>query len=64
VRVACTLEQVFPVLVYGQVCTSHRCAFYTNVHIYDKLAASCAHMGICIYVCICMHIYIDAHVCL
>jgi len=36
--------------------------FYTNVHICDTLAAGCAHMYICIYVCICMHMLMDAYV--
>jgi len=62
VSVACTLEQVFWALVHGQVCTLHRCVFYTNVHICDTLAAGCAHMCTCIHVCICMHMYMDAYV--
>ena len=36
--------------------------FYTNVHICDTLAAGCAHMYICIYVCICMRMHMDAYV--
>jgi len=36
--------------------------FYTNVHICDTLAAGCAHMYICIYVCTCMYMHMDAYV--
>jgi len=36
--------------------------FYTNVHIWDTLAAGCAHMYICIYVCVCVHMHMDAYV--
>ena len=36
--------------------------FYTNVHICDTLAAGCVHMSIFIYMCICMHMYMDAYV--
>ena len=36
--------------------------FYTNVQIYDTLAAGYAHMCICIYVFICMHMHMDAYV--
>ena len=36
--------------------------FYTNLHICDTLAAGCAHMCICIEVCICMYMHMDAYV--
>ena len=34
--------------------------FYTNVHICDTLTAGCAHVCVCIYVCIWMRVYMDA----
>ena len=36
--------------------------FYINVHICDTLAAGCAHVGVCIEVCICMYMHMDAYV--
>jgi len=36
--------------------------FNTDVHICNTLAAGCAHMYICIYVCTCMHMHMDAYV--
>ena len=44
------------VVYVTQVC------FYTNVHICDTLAAGCAHMCICIYMCVRMHMHMDAYV--
>ena len=40
----------------AQVC------FYNNVHICDTLAAGCVHMCTLMYMCICMHMYMDAYV--
>ena len=37
-------------------------SFYTNVHICGTLAASCVHVCIFIYMCTCMHMYMDAYV--
>ena len=62
VSVACTLEQVFGVLVHGQVCTLHRRVFTPTYTSANTLAAGCAHMCICIYVFICMHMHMDAYV--
>ena len=62
VTVACTLEQVCWALVHGQVCTSHSCVFTPTYTSANTLAAGCAHMCIFIYVCICMHIHMDAYV--
>ena len=36
--------------------------FYTNVHICEHTRSGCAHMCRCIYVCICMHMHMDAYV--
>ena len=35
-----------------------------NVHICDTFAAACAHMCMCIYVCMYMHMSMDTYVCL
>jgi len=63
VSVTCTL-QVFWALVHGQVCMFHRCVFTPTYTSANTLAAGCAHMWICIYVCICMHMHMDAYMCL
>ena len=34
--------------------------FYTNVQICDTLTAGCAHVCVCIYVCIWMRVFMDA----
>jgi len=62
VGVACTLEQVFWAPVHVQLYVLYRCSFDINVHIFDTFAAGCAHMCIWIYMCICMHIYMNAYV--
>ena len=62
VSFACTLEQVFWALVHGQVCKLHRCVFTPTYTSTNTLAAGCVHMCIFIYMCICMHIYMDAYV--
>jgi len=59
--VACTLEQVFWTLLHGQVCTLHRCVFTPTYTSANTLAAGCAHMCIFIYLCICMHMCMDAY---
>jgi len=64
VSVACTLEQVFWALVHEQVCTLHRCVFTPTYTSANTLAAGCAHMCIFIHLCICMHMRMDAYVCL
>jgi len=64
VSVACTLEQVFWTLVHGQVRTLHRCVFTPTYTSANTLAAGCANMCIVLHLCICMHIYMDAYVCL
>jgi len=63
VSATCTL-QVFWALVHGQVCMLHRCVFTPTYTSANTLAEDCAHMCICIYVCICMHKHMDAYVCL
>ena len=63
VSVACTL-QVLWALVHGQVCTIHRYVFTPTYTSANTLAAGCAHMCIFINLCICMHMYMDAYVCL
>ena len=63
VGVTCTL-QVFWALVHGQVCMLRRCVFTPKYTSANTLAAGCAHMCICTYVCICMHMHMDAYVCL
>jgi len=63
VSVTCTL-QVFWALVHGQVCMLHRSVFTPTYTSANTLAAGCAHMRICMYVCICMHMHMDAYVCL
>jgi len=60
--VACTLEQVFWAPVHVQLYALYRCSFDINVHICDTFAAGFAHMCISIYVCRCMHMYMDAYV--
>ena len=62
VSVACTLEQVFWALVHGQVCKLHRCVFTPTYKSANTLAAGGVHMCIFIYMCICMHMYMDAYV--
>ena len=62
VSVACTLEQVFWALVHGQVCMLHRCVFTPTYTSANTLAAGCAHMCIRIYVCVCVHMHMDAYV--
>jgi len=62
VDVACTLEQVFWVPVHVQLYALYRCSFDINVHICNTFAAGCAHMCICIYTCVFLHMYIDAYV--
>jgi len=62
VSVACTLEQVFWAPVHVQLYALFRCSFDINVHICDTFAAGCAHMCRFIYMCICMHMYMDVHV--
>jgi len=75
VSVAFTLEQMFWgvlhalwnrcfwALVHGQVCTLHRCFFYTPTYTSaNTLAAGCAHMCLYIYMCVCMHMCMDAYV--
>ena len=61
VSVACTL-QVFRAPVHVQLYALYRGSFDINVHICDTFAAGCAHMYTCIYMCICMHMYMDAYV--
>jgi len=58
------LKQVFWTLVHGQVCALHRCVFTPTYTSANTLAAGCAHMCIFIHWCICMHMYMDAYVCL
>jgi len=60
--VACTLEQVFWALVHVQTYTLYRCLLDINIHICDTLAAECAHMCMCIYICMLMHMYMDTYV--
>ena len=38
--------------------------FYTNIHICEHTCCRFTHMCICIYVCICMRMHMDAYVCL
>ena len=61
VSAACTLEQVFWALVHVQTYTLYRCLLDINVHICDTLAAESAHMFMCIYTCILMHMYMDTY---
>ena len=61
VSVTCTL-QVFWALVHGQVCMIHWFVFTPTYTSANTLAAGCAHMRICIYVGICMHMHVDAYV--
>ena len=61
VGVVCTL-QVFWALVHGQVCMLHRCLLTPTYTSANTLAAGCAHMCICIYVRVCMHMHMDAYV--
>jgi len=35
--------------------------FDINIHICDTPAAGCAHMFMCIYICMCIHMYIDTY---
>jgi len=60
--VAYTLEQVFWALVHVQMYTLYRWLLDINVHICDTLAAECAHMCMCIYICMLMHMYMDTYV--
>jgi len=62
VSVACTLEQVFWALVHVQTYTLYRYLLDFKVHICDTLAAGCAHMCMCIYICMRMHMYMDTYV--
>ena len=62
VSVACTLEQVFWALVHVQTYTLYRCLLDINVHVCETLAAGCAHMCMCIYICMLMHMYMDTYV--
>jgi len=64
VSVACTLEQVFWAPVHLQLYALCRCSFDIDVHICDTVtfAAGCAHMCICILMCTCMHVYMEAYV--
>ena len=48
--------------MHGQVCMFHRCVFTPTYTSANTLAAGCAHMCIRIYVCICMHMHMDAYV--
>jgi len=61
VSVTCTL-QVFWALVHGQVSMLHGCVFAPTYTSANSLPAGYAHMCICIYVCICMRMYMDAYV--
>jgi len=40
----------------------NKCSLDINAHICDTFTAGCARMYICIYMCICMHMYMDAYV--
>ena len=62
VSVTCTL-QVFQALVHRQVCMLHRCVFTPTYTSANTLAAGCVHMCICIYMCVWMHMHMDAYVC-
>jgi len=56
--VACTLEPVFWALVHvQQMYTVYMCLLDFNVHICDTLAAECARMCMCIYICMLVHMY-------
>ena len=57
----CTL-QVSWALVHGQLCMLHRCVFTPTCTSANTLAVDCAHMCICIYVRVCMHMHMDAYV--
>jgi len=57
VSVACTLEQVFWSLVYGQACTLHRCVLtptYTSATHSLQVVYICVYSYICVYACICI----------
>ena len=54
--------QVFCAPVHVQVYQFNRCFFNINVHICDTLAAGCAYMYVHVYMCIRMHMYMDAYV--
>jgi len=59
--VACTLEQVFWVLVLGQVCMLQRCFFDINVHICEHTRCKLwtyVYMHKCVY----MYAYIYGYV--
>jgi len=60
VSVACILEQVFWALVHGQVCTLHRCVLTPTYTSANTLTAGCELY--ILYMCICMHKYMDAYV--
>jgi len=49
-------------LVHGQVCMLQRCVFTPTYTSANALAAGCVHMCISTYVCICMHMHMDAYV--
>jgi len=40
----------------------HKCVFTPTYTSANTLAAGCAHMYICIYGCVCMHLHMDAYV--
>jgi len=61
VGVACTLERVFWAPTHVQLYALYRCSFDINVHICNAFAAGCAHVCIYIYMCICMHMCMNAY---
>ena len=62
VSVVSALEQVFWALAHVQTYTLYRCLLDITVHICDTLAAECAHMCMCIYICKRMHTCMDTYV--
>ena len=57
VSVTCTLEQVFWALVYGRVCTLHRCVFtprYTSVTHSLQVWDTCVYVYMCVYGYVCV----------
>jgi len=61
VSVTCTL-QVFWALVHEQVSMLHGCVFTPTYTSANTLPVGYTHMCICIYVCICMRMHMDAYV--